>query len=113
MEMMLIAAGAGGRVHPPGYHSQKQTRRDITDQRIMQNILQFNSPVISKDFSNLRLGPLKGGPKYHHRSPPVMNSKDFSSEMRSANMFDTPLTKNEKDQFNDSGMNLLEKLIET
>ena len=77
---MLIAAGAGGRVHPPGYHSQKQTRRDITDQRIMQNILQFNSPVISKDFSNLRLGPLKGGPKYHHRSPPVMNSKDFSLE---------------------------------
>ena len=59
--MMMAATGAVGARIGGNNRSQKLTRRDITDQRIMSNIMQYNSPVPSKDYSNLRLGPLKGG----------------------------------------------------
>ena len=69
--MMMAAASTGGKalghVSHGGGTVQKLTRRDITDQRIIQNIIQYNSPIASKDFSNLRLGPLKGHHQMHQR----------------------------------------------
>jgi len=66
MAMMMMAATGGNRVmHPKNAQQQKMTRRDITDQRIISNILQFNSPVPGKDFTNLRLGPLRGANHQH------------------------------------------------
>ena len=39
--------------------SLQPTRRDITSLRITSNILRYNSPVPTNDFSNLRLEPEK------------------------------------------------------
>ena len=36
----------------------KLTRRDITEQKIIMNILENNSPVPIKDYSSIRLGPI-------------------------------------------------------
>jgi hypothetical protein len=49
MTMMMIAAASGGgkAMNSGGGHHgtiQKLTRRDITDQRIIQNIINYNSP---------------------------------------------------------------------
>jgi len=44
MAMMMMAVATGGKV-VTNPNQQKLTRRDITDQRIISNILQFNSPT--------------------------------------------------------------------
>eukprot|EP00347_Sterkiella_histriomuscorum_P004241 403361206 len=61
------------------YKQRKQTRRDITSQRISDNIMKFNSPTTSKDFKTLRLGPLPFVPQHaryqstHYRTGDYLN----------------------------------------
>lgn len=91
MAMMMMAVATGGKV-VTNPNQQKLTRRDITDQRIISNILQFNSPTAKKDYMNLRLGPLKATAK--------------------TGGFPDYLSKIERDSLNVRSMNNLEKVID-